>query len=402
MTQNHKYNILMFNMSDYKDWQEKGIVNRNYFILHELVKRNEVNRIVAVDFLPYNKKRALKSFFKNQSGIIKKRVVKRGLTWTLFQINEKLYNLNLINSGFNLHRDSFNRKLLKTLSYIQFYDFINWSYIPTDINYYNMHSRLDIFDAVDNWAEHPNYKGMKNKILSNYEYIDRNADIIFTVSKEMKKVFKTNKNVHWVPNGIDIGHFNKKEADKGLKDINKIKPPIIGYVGIIQNRLDVKLIEYLVEKNPKKSFVFIGSIWPDINISKLKKFKNVHFLGYKKYNQMPMYISKFSIAIIPHKINKFTESMNPMKLYEYMAAGKPIVSTKIAGVGEFKDFVDVAENKKEFHDKINKAICEINPQIEEKRKVMLSKHTWEVRVDKMLRIIKKNKKKDNGTNNNHS
>jgi len=103
------------------------------------------------------------------------------------------------------------------------------------------------------------------------------------------------------------------------KDLENIPKPIIGYLGIIQQRIDIDLLEYLAQKNPDKSFVLIGPLWPvyfrklrkpAIEIKRLEKYKNIYLLGRKKYQQTPVYINNFQVAICPHKIDKFIKSTN--------------------------------------------------------------------------------------------
>jgi len=105
----------------------------------------------------------------------------------------------------------------------------------------------------------------------------------------------------------------------------------------------------LANNNPDIDFVLIGWKWGRTDFSKIENYANVHFLGQKNYEELPQYINKFSVAIIPHKIDQFTKSMNPLKIYEYLAAGKQVVSTPVAGLELFENDIKVGNTKQEFN-----------------------------------------------------
>ncbi len=386
---NHKRrDLIIFNMSDYGDWQDRGIVNRNYFILRELLKSQAIGKVLAVDLLPHNYKRALKKFITLNCDRSARRAINRGFLSRLYQADEKLYVYSAVCSMCASGEKRIYAKINKVAEGLNFENIILWSYLPTFTKYFDeVDAELKIFDAVDDWSEHSGYQKIKQQIINNYEIIDKKADIIFTVSSALKKLFKNNQNVHWIPNGVDARHFAFRKEGIALEDIKNIGRPIIGYVGIVQDRFDVDLLESLLKKNPDKSFVIIGMIWPNSRIEKLKKYSNLFLLGQKKYQDIPAYLKEFSAAIIPHKINKFTRSMNPLKLYEYLAAGKPIISTGVAGLEKFTDLVSVADDYEEFNKKLNDAIAVETLDKVGMRKKIAQENSWSVRANAMLRII---------------
>jgi glycosyltransferase involved in cell wall biosynthesis len=375
-------------MSDWNDWNKKGIVNRNYHILNQLLKSDKIGKILHVDFLPYTKKRSLRSYYESQIRNSSGKVIKKGLTSTLRKISNKLYIYSTIDSVFSEKKVYPNiNKVLKDLN---FNNIILWSYFPMFVGYFDqIKSKIKIFDTVDNWIEHNNFKSYKERLKNNYNYIDKNTDLIFTVSEDLLKLFPNNKNTHWIPNGVDTEKFKINNLEFRIKDKNSItiKKPIIGYVGFIQNRIDMDLIKYIAEQNLNKSIVLIGEVWPDASIEKIKNKKNVYLLGHIKYQELPKYIQQFDIAIIPHKINKFTKSMNPLKLYDYLACGKPVVTTPIAGIENFKDLINIAFSKEEFNNKIQEALKNNTEELEKIRINSIQNHSWGKRIDDILRYI---------------
>ncbi|MFW9881715.1 MAG: glycosyltransferase [Candidatus Thorarchaeota archaeon] len=381
-----KYDIIMFSMSDWNDWYKKGIVNRNYHILNQLLKSNKIGKILHVDFLPYTKKRALRSYFENQISNTSGQTIKRNLTSVLKKISEKLYTYSTIDSIFS--ENKVYKKLNVILKKLNFENIILWSYFPMFTGYFDsIESNIKIFDTVDNWIEHHNFKDYKKRLRKNYNIINQKADLIFTVSQDLTNLFPTNKNVHWISNGVDITFFQKTNVQCLMSNVKNIPHPIIGYVGIIQDRIDIDLIEYVAKNNSDKSIVLIGDIWPDANVTNLKQEKNVHFLNRVEYKKLPKYIHQFDVAIIPHKVNKFTKSMNPLKLYEYLACSKPVVTTPIAGIEKFKDLIYVASSKEEFNNKIQEALQNNNEELEKKRFESVKNYSWQPRINQMMNYI---------------
>jgi len=212
--------------------------------------------------------------------------------------------------------------------------------------------------------------------------------LIFVVSKNLLNFFDDQPNVYWVPNGVDIKHYNKKFTLIN-RDVSDIPKPIIGYIGVIQDKVDLKLVKYLAENNPDKSLVMVGPVWNEQDKFKieLEGLSNVYFLGYKKYENAPMYIQQFDIGIIPHKTEGFSASTNPMKAYEYLACGKPVVATKNIGVDNVREMVNTAASYEEFNQQVNELLAEDNEENQQTRKDFIKKHSWFNTVNKMLELI---------------
>lgn len=388
-----KFDIIMFCMSEWQDWYKKGVVNRNWHVLNQLLNKASVGKILAVDFLPYTKKRALRSYLENQLFGVGGRIIKRYFTSQLRQIADNFFVYSQVDSAFRKEAKVY-QKIENVLKWLGFQNLILWSYFPMFCGYFDaFDAKLKVFDAVDNWIEHPNFKNYRRRLQENYNMIDQKADLIFTVSRDLVQLFPNNKCVHWVPNGVDVEHFSStlrtlsSEREVQNLELLDIPHPIIGYAGIIQDRVDLKLIKYLAEQNPDKSVVLVGMIWPEANIELIENMKNVYLLGHKPYQELPKYIQQFDVAIIPHKINEFTRSMNPLKLYEYLACGKPVVTTPIAGVEKFEGLIEIVSTYKEFNQGIQKMLARDN-EIQRVQRVNAAKqHSWKSKVNQMFSYI---------------
>ena len=383
------YNICLLGMSSWFEW-EKGVVNRNRYIFQALKKHPEVDRILLVDYLPFSFRRKIREYFKAKIYKRDRNTVLKGWTYKVNKADDKVW----VYSGWGKNIEKVVGEILPPENRLYL------SYNPMDISFLDLPDGIKIFDAVDNWAEHPAYINYKNRLLVNYKEIEKKADVVFTVSDELKNLFKENTNVFWVPNGVDVANYQRNDIQVGDYELSGMKKPVIGYVGVIQERLDLKLVRFLAGKFPNYSFVFIGPVWKGIEQefnTVLNSHKNVYSLGFKPAEITPKYIKDFDAAIVPHKINELTASMNPMKIYEYLACGKPVVTTSVAGVEAFGDLIYVADRFDDFADKLEKAVALGDSRKEEYLK-FVQEHTWEKRAEEMLKQIKKLKCKSQNLN----
>ncbi|MBT5502708.1 glycosyltransferase [Candidatus Falkowbacteria bacterium] len=391
---NEKVNIIMFNMSSFFDW-DHGIVNRNYNILHSLEKDDRIGKIVGVDFLPIGWKKAVKHYFQNILWEIRTADIVYGdLTSACYRRTDKIYAYTSIDSLFSFKKVA--RELKRVEKMLNLNNVVFWSYNPMFTEFIGkLNEKMFIFDTVDNWVEHPQYTKLmrKGRLGRNYKKIADKANLIFTVSDELKDFYKEmdrTKDVHWIPNGVDFDLFNDPEKIDKENELNKLEGKIIGYFGTIEDRLDFDLIATLAKKHKDKQIVLCGPIWPVVKHEfnkKLGKYKNITTTGRIKYQDAPSYINKFDVAIIPHKINNFIKSTNPMKMYEYLACGKPVVTTKGAGVDMFKDLMYITNDHDKFSDFIDQAIAEDSPELTAKRRNAVKKHSWRARVEKMTELM---------------
>ena len=392
------YEIIMFNMSSYSEWQ-KGIVNRNYHILNYFLQNEDVKMVIAVDFLPFTFKRAVRNYWENIIKGVKGKVVYRDLTTKCVRIDREgteLYVFSTIDSIFSHKRVI--RKLNKALKIINHQSsIINhqssikivYSCFPMFVDYFsNIKADLTVFDTIDNWIEHPSFIKYQDILKKNYKIIGEKSDLIFTVSEGLKDFFKNQKrikDVYWVPNGVDVNHFVPTTTGSDL--IVNSPRPIIGYLGTIQHRFDVGLLEYLAKNNPKKSFVLAGPVWKLDIKERLEKYKNIYLTGRIPHSQAPDYINCFDVAIIPHKLDKFVKSTYSLKLLEYLSCGRPVVTTPTPDTEKFKDVIYRASDYEDFNQKINLALKEDNSLLTKQRTESVKQESWEIKIGEMMKII---------------
>lgn len=214
---------------------------------------------------------------------------------------------------------------------------------------YDITDDIREFDASSKW-------------LDGYiERLEKKSDMIFTSSEKILKRFQDagRKNIFFIGNGVDVSHFEKASQNDTIpaKEVSNIRHPVIGYVGAVGEWFDFELLQKILREFPDCSVVLIGwAFSKQRNLLKQIKSKNLHFLGVKKYDELPKYIKAFDVCIIPFLSNRLTQSVNPNKFYEYLASGKPIVTTTLPELEKFRHVCNIAENHKEFIEYTRNAI----------------------------------------------
>ena len=157
-----------------------------------------------------------------------------------------------------------------------------------------------------------------------------------------------NSNCHFYGCGVDVAHFGKarEPQTKIPDDIASLKTPVLGYFGVVDERMDYELLVKLAEANPDWSIAMVG---PTLKVSQVPHLSNLHWLGQKDYTDLPAYCKAFDVCLMPFALNEATEFINPTKALEYMATGRPIVSSAVADVvSNFGSIVKIGETQDEF------------------------------------------------------
>jgi glycosyltransferase involved in cell wall biosynthesis len=247
-------------------------------------------------------------------------------------------------------------------------------------------SNVLVYDCNDRFEDFFEDEARRRWVLKHETELLRKADIVFVTAKQLlTKCRAINSNVYFATNGVPSSFF---QTDHRVPhDIAAIKPPIVGFVGSIADWLDFDLLHSLASKNSDLSFLFIGPIQSRNTIpAAFKALHNVFFLEEKRHDEIPGYINQLSVGLIPFKVNSLTQSVNPVKLFEYLAVGVPVVSSPLEEVLEFSDIVYVAENE-DFSEKIRIAMNSDSTELREMRKAAVKQYTWDNIVARIESII---------------
>jgi len=245
-----------------------------------------------------------------------------------------------------------------------------------------------IYDCMDELSL---FKGAPEHLINQEKYLMAHADIIFTGGKSLYESKKQwHENVHCFPSSVDESHFAK--ALNGITvpdDIANLQSPVVGYYGVIDERIDLALLHETALKLPNVSFVMIGPL-AKIGEADLPREANIHYLGMKSYDILPHYLKDFDIAMMPFALNDATKYISPTKTLEYMAARKPIISTKIVDVvRDYSRCVSLIETADEFAEAITFLVDKTDRlSMELEYYKILKKTSWDATADKMTSIIK--------------
>jgi UDP-galactopyranose mutase len=218
------------------------------------------------------------------------------------------------------------------------------------------------------------------------------ADLVFTGGRSLYEVkSEQHDSVYCFPSSIDVDHFARalEPADPEPEDQKNISGPRVGFFGVIDERTDIELLREIADLRPDLQFVMIG---PVVKISEadLPKANNIHYLGGKSYDELPDYIAGWDVAMMPFALNESTRFISPTKTPEYLAAGRPVVSTPIRDVvrpyGE-ADLVKIATTAEQFVRAIDEALNEDPTDRRQKASEFLDTMSWDKTYEAMSELI---------------
>jgi glycosyltransferase involved in cell wall biosynthesis len=243
-----------------------------------------------------------------------------------------------------------------------------------------------VYQRTDRYEEYPN---VDRDIIVRYDQkLKKAADLTLFANRTLFEEERSQcRQAIFLDHGVDYETFVNAEKDICVpEDIAGIPGPRIGFFGAIDDHtFDVAFTEKLVECLPQMSFVFVGQ--PSADVSNLKEKKNVWFLGRKPYEQIPHYGKLFDITIMPWRQNKWIEACNPIKLKEYLALGKPVVSTPFTELRQYSDIVYEARTPFEFAECIKRALTEDGPEKKVARRARVANATWEHKAKMVLKEL---------------
>ncbi len=244
-----------------------------------------------------------------------------------------------------------------------------------------------IYDCMDELAQFrfaPADIGRRERMLLS------RADVVFTGGHRLyESKSRYHDNVHFFGCGVDAAHFNQARSAQTVvpHDAAELPGPIMGYFGVIDERLDYDLLRTLAERRPDWTLLMIGPV-VKVDPADLPRASNIHWLGQRDYSQLPAYVRSFDVCLMPFALNEATEYINPTKTLEYMAAGKPIVSTAVADVvRNFVPVVRVASDVEGFVSHVIESVEQPDPARIEQGILRAATESWEGIVWQMRRLM---------------
>lgn len=246
-----------------------------------------------------------------------------------------------------------------------------------------------IYDCVDEVSGFPGLPDVAATLKEERELVSNSSIVIATSELLCLKLSKINPNCFYIPNGADVSHFvkNAKTGEK-IPELELLRHPIIGYIGAISEWFDAELVCKLADLHPEYSILLIGPV--TYGPERFEQHPNITLLGAKKYEVIPQYLSYMDVCLVPFKINKLTLAINPVKLYEYLVAGKPVVSTALPEIcNNASDLVYIGKDCEDFIKKVEIAVNEAQDKAVISRRIAYSReNSWEKRVEKIEKLLK--------------
>lgn len=268
-----------------------------------------------------------------------------------------------------------------------------WYYSPMDSAWSLGHiqNRGVVYDCMDELSQ---FTGAPRQLVENEARLMRCADVVFTGGYNLgEKKKRQHDNVHIFGCGVEYSHFAKSQHDDTTipPDIDFMQRPIIGWFGVVDERVDYAMVGEMARARPDWSFAMVGPV-VKVDPNLLPHAPNLHWLGGRDYPILPNYVKAFDVSMMCFALNAATEFINPTKGLEYMASGKPIVSTPVKDVvNQWSDICLIAKGTEAYIEAIDQALQrkgDVNERIA--RGLDLSRQcSWENTVGKMQSLIKK-------------
>jgi glycosyltransferase involved in cell wall biosynthesis len=254
---------------------------------------------------------------------------------------------------------------------------------------------LSVFEVYDDYVVTSGEK-CQNSVQSAERQLLGKVDIVLTTSQALfEKKRQSHPSTFLVPNGVDFDLFSlaAHHQTEIAENVRSLRSPVIGFVGKINSKIDFQLVDFLAAQRPEWNLVFIGPRDGSTAFNCSDPFltaqarKNIHFLGAVPYESLPSYLKGFEVCILPNVLDSHTAGVYPLKLNEYLATGKPVVSTNFGNLDQFRDVIHIADTKEKFLACVEKALKENTPELIAKRQAVAKSNSWEVRAKTIADII---------------
>ena len=245
---------------------------------------------------------------------------------------------------------------------------------------------LCVYYCIDDYAAHP---GVDTALIAERDReLTLRADLVFVAPPALVEAKRTiNPNTWFSPHGVDVSLFARAmdPATEIPATARDLPHPVVGYFGSIHEWIDVALIEWLARERPQWTFLLVGHA--AIDVPGLRSLTNVKLVGAQPYVDLPAWAKAFDVAIIPYRHNRQVENANPLKLREYLATGKPIVSVSNPEIDKFARWVRIAEGREAFLAELENALREDSADAATERVAAVADQTWDRRVIDVLKQV---------------
>jgi glycosyltransferase involved in cell wall biosynthesis len=371
----------------FSDWHTDLLTNQQ----HLLVRAATENRILFVESLglrrPQLAARDLRRIGRRLAGAMHPLREIDGLQ-VLSPLVLPLHSNELLRT---LNATLLRQYVTRAVAKLQLRSPLLWSFVPQAEALIDVLSPSQVLYYIDD--DHAAKAGIDaDSFLAAEARFARRADAVLASAPELATRMRAlNDNVHYAPNVADTRLFaTALEAGPVDPGVAALPGPRIVFVGaILAAKIDIALVVELARSRPQWSFAFVGPIGPGdprTDVHALTELPNVHLLGYRPYEQLPSVLRGADAAIVPYLLDGEMRSVFPMKIYEYLAAGRPVVATPLDTLADVPDVLGAA-TAGEFAARVQEAIAQDTPAARSARSQRAQAHSWESRLDQIAQAL---------------
>jgi glycosyltransferase involved in cell wall biosynthesis len=248
---------------------------------------------------------------------------------------------------------------------------------------------LSVYYCTDDHAALPNVNAPAIRAMD--EELTRRADVVFVASATLLAAKSSlNANTYVSPHGVDVDHFASSRDDRVEipPEMDALARPIVGFFGLIEEWIDLGLIDEIAVRRPEWSIVLIGRM--AVADHPVCHRANVLLTGKLAYEELPAYGKAFDVAIIPYHLTQQVLHANPLKLREYLAMGKPVVSVSTPEIDKYSDVVEIAHSREEFLAMLDSVLSRPASPAEIQRRVdRVAVESWDARLTAVIKIVRR-------------
>jgi glycosyltransferase involved in cell wall biosynthesis len=266
-----------------------------------------------------------------------------------------------------------------------------WLYDPTAFELVgHVGEDLTVYDVVDDYVEQvgPDARRRRFAAVADAEAASRSQVVFATTSGLYERQLARNPETHLVRNGADFAHF--AHANGAAPELHALSEPVAGFAGnLTPEKVDFDLIEAVARARPEWSIVLVGPAAEDgrAGLERASRLPNVHVLGFRPYDVLPSYVGRFAVGLIPYRTTAYTRNCSPLKVFEYLAAGKAVVASGVPELAGMEPDVALVEGADAFVAAIEAALADDSPDAVARRRELAEKNTWEGRTERLLELV---------------
>jgi glycosyltransferase involved in cell wall biosynthesis len=251
---------------------------------------------------------------------------------------------------------------------------------------------LAVYDCVDDYAEQVGGDTGRRAFVAEADAeAARRSDLVFATTEALfERQKKRNPRAFLVPNGADYDHFAAVPEGARAPELRSLPGPVVGFAGnLTDDKVDFALLERLADSRPEWSVALIGpaEARAEASVERLARRANVTWLGAKSYEELPGYVAAFDVALIPYRNSAYTRNCSPLKVYEYLAAGKPVVATGVPVLGALEPDVVLAQGLDDLLEAVEMALAPVQNGAVARRQAVAARNTWETRTERLLGLV---------------